>query len=339
MHGWRLETVYLNSECVAKLCTRMCRSDTEFGVVATDDIKPATQTVCDDNNACTKASVCTAGCNVDVIQGTKLLSDHEDAELYGGAQIAVTPIDEDDVAQRNKRCGWPVNLVAHTHPEYIQGASQKHAYLSPPSLGDLFAHTILANYRNYKENHTINSFLVFAAEGVYMYGITPSRFTELAKEFEARAEAEMQGLPANHPIRADFEIGNVPDKTYEGMRAEFFDRLRPANDAFFGQMISTCQRNPDMFGLVRPKILAQAKHWSKDVGDDFDGGGRFDAMVRNPTPKFREMVETLVGPRSEFVQALINEGLFCVHYPLSEFVNRPLPVVVSVPPPKGGGKF
>jgi len=340
MHGWKLETIHLNPQCMVKLCTRMCRSDTEFGVVATSDIRSEKETVCD-GDVCSKTQVCTAGCNVDVIEGTKLLSDHEDAKLYGDVQIAVTPIDEDDVTQHNRKCGWSANIVAHTHPEFIQGPRQPYAMLSPPSLGDLFAHTILANYRNFKENGCVNTFLVFATEGVYMYGITRARFEEICKEFEAAAVDDMRGLPENHPVRREFAVGNLPEATYQRARTTFFDDFRAGNDAFFAKMMRVCGSSP-MFRLTPPKTLARTEHWRDDakwVGPDPTQSVGFDAMVRNPTPGFRTIVEDLVGPRSDYAQGLVKKGLFCILYPLDEFVHRPLPVVVSVPPPNGGGKF
>ena len=113
---------------------------------------------------------CKLSCDVKLIKGTGL-DEHPDAKFYTGNSktrqvlIAVTPFYK-EVFRQFKMCDddtKSINMFFHTHPLLM--GSDVQGRMSPPSLGDIFAHTVLSNSRNYRQNRQLNTTMVMAFEG------------------------------------------------------------------------------------------------------------------------------------------------------------------------------
>lgn len=187
-----------------------------------------------------KNGQCQLDChNIELVKGTGL--DHHTDEKYykgengtfGEIQIAVTPLYH-QVFQKFPLCDTDqhVNMFFHTHPLLMGRVLKSHDHIgqfSPPSSGDIFAHTVLSNYRNWKENKQMNTPIVMAFEGMYMYTILPHKFYTLVQRIE-QVLAELDDELTEDEVE-DAAIGELPQRVIDVLKQEIFDELRPLCDA------------------------------------------------------------------------------------------------------------
>ena len=203
---------------------------------------------------------CTLSCDIELIEGTGL-NKHKDDRFYKGDRsdsqvlIAVTPF-YTEVFQQYRMCDrdGTINMFFHTHPLML--ASSEQGRLSPPSLGDLFAHSILSNSRNYRQNKQLNTTMVMAFEGLYVYYVLPHKFRkamdridELAAAYEGWTEDE----------RAMWKLGEAPGHVVEIIKKEVFDELRDGMVQNSQAMVKHVKQHPAAFDIRGAKVINDAK--------------------------------------------------------------------------------
>jgi hypothetical protein len=262
MATFRYTPVRFPQKCLTKL-RRLCLSDREFGA----QLVPAVQ---DDT--------CKFSCDgVRLIHGTALQDDNPDQTLYEPdpskppVRIAVTPFYR-EVFSVSPLCdsNHSVNMFCHTHP-LLLAPENKVGQLSPPSIGDLFAHGILSNYRNFKQNGVINMPLVVAREGLYYYNVLPTRFAREIARIEARLAETGQPVPAD---------GELPADVVDWLKTLVFAELRPLHNRFLDEMVAWAQGHAGSLSLQgAARIPDGPALWSADNVQDPDCCG-FDRSIR-----------------------------------------------------------
>lgn len=209
--------------------------------------------------------VCQLACDgVDLIRGTGL-EDHPDARLYAGdsnrkVRIASTPFYH-EVSRVFPLCdsGVSVNMFFHTHPLLmLRNAKTQLARCGPPSIGDHVAHNILANYRNWKENKQVNTTVVMAFEGMYMYTVLPHKFMRVVVRIAALVKACQ--MTASEQKLAD--KGQPPMSVMKQIKAEVFDELRDGGLEYQDAMTAFVKAHPGMF-CARGAPTVHNSLWSK----------------------------------------------------------------------------
>lgn len=206
--------------------------------------------------------VCKLSCDVKLIKGTGLDS-HPDAKFYTGDDkqrrvlIAVTPFYR-EVFQTQQMCdgSGSINVFWHTHPLML--GSDETARLSPPSLGDIFAHTVLSNSRNYRQNRQINTTMVMAFEGLYVYSIVPHKFREVMDDIDALIE-KYDGWTASE--RKMWEVGEAPKWVVEQIKDKIFRQLRDGMEAMSEAQTMHVSENPELYDIRGAKVVSNAL-WS-----------------------------------------------------------------------------
>jgi hypothetical protein len=179
-----------------------------------------------------------------LIKGTAADEEDPDVKLYKGSKdvdmaIASTPFYK-EVFKTRKVCdrnAW-FNAFGHTHPLLM--FKDGYARLSPPSMGDMIAHTYLGNLRNWRENKHFNTMLVVTYEGIYEYGITIPKFKKLVKLTEqimAKYPAQVRRQNAEDPME-------LPEIVVEELKEILFKELNAAAHAMFDALDASCV-NPD----------------------------------------------------------------------------------------------
>lgn len=175
-----------------------------------------------------------------LIRGTSL-EVHADAAHYSGndprtvVRVASTPFDA-EVRGYMPMCDSPatINMIFHSHALHM-GRS---AVLAPPSMGDYFAHCILSNFCNATLHGQLNTTVVMAYEGLYVYTITPEAYGRYA----ARIRALMDGRAQTALERARYAKGELPHDVVELLKAEFFNAVRPSYEAFLREAAALTRR-------------------------------------------------------------------------------------------------
>ena len=190
------------------------------------------------------------GCRVDLIEGSGAADNHPDAALYRGEgagpmQVAVTPFYE-EVFQVHPVCRQrSINCFWHTHPLLmLRSATTEAGRLGPPSLGDFFAHSVLSNGRNFRQHRQLNTTVMMAFEGLYIYGVLAHKFRQLMD----RAEALVRELGAeiDPAERRDYDtVGELPAAPRDRLKREVFDELRPAMQQYTEAMKRLCDSRAD----------------------------------------------------------------------------------------------
>lgn len=200
---------------------------------------------------------CLLTCDQNLIEGTGLEDNNEDNSFYAGDKkkvqkvlIAVTPFYE-EIFQQYPLCdsGHKVNLFFHSHPLLIsvRGA------ITPPSIGDFFAHTLLSNYRNYKQNGQLNTAIVASFEGLYVYFALPHRFLKFKNRVEALWAAKESKSKREF---IEFAYGELPNWLIDVVKTEVFNELRDGFTQFMQHyVIMALQNGTELAGapLVRNK--------------------------------------------------------------------------------------
>lgn len=179
---------------------------------------------------------CVLSCDdVSLVKGIKI-SEHPDQEYYQGqsgvTNIASVPLYE-EVISSYKMCGdttQRVNMFFHTHPLLLSRDSDTLlAKFAPPSLGDIFAHCVLGNFFNFHRNHgQLNVSIIMAFEGLYMYSISPRKFSEIT----ARIYELMQ---ISSPSELLEITGEIPLGVIETLKMEIFDELRECHARYLDE--------------------------------------------------------------------------------------------------------
>ena len=217
------------AQCLERM-RNLCLSDREFG----GRFEPSMS-----------SGSCKLDCrNVKLVHGTSLQDDNPDAALYTGqspdvtVRIAVTPLYK-EVFSTSLLCQSDdkVNMFFHTHPLLMDESGI--GYIAPPSIGDFFAHGLLSNVRNYRQNGVINMPVVMAREGLYCYNILAGRFADELDEIDRLIEKHAHNLTTAE--RDNLRIGELPLVIIDELKQRIFDDLRPAHDEFFRQMSTWIQ--------------------------------------------------------------------------------------------------
>lgn len=223
-----------------------------------------------------KQGQCQLDCsNIKLVKGTGL-NYHTDEKFYTGndnsraVQIAVTPLYQ-EVFQKYPLCKTAhcVNMFFHTHPLLLTRDMPAHdhtAQFSPPSAGDIFAHTVLSNYRNWKENNQINTPIVMAFEGMYMYTIMPIKFCAVVHHIESLlAEKKLSAAE-----QKDAAIGELPQHVIDIIKQEIFDELRPVCEKGATEQehfIDNCRQEDKNSFDIQAAQESNSKFWSCGTSD------------------------------------------------------------------------
>lgn len=212
------------AKCLERM-RQLCLSDREYGGRFEPDMSSGS---------------CKIGCQgVKLVRGTPLQDDNPDAALYAGqatdvtVRIAVTPLYY-EVFSTSTLCqsSHRMNMFFHTHPLLMDESNVGH--IAPPSIGDFFAHGLLANYRNYTGNGVINMPVVMAREGLYYYNILAERFARELFEIQRLVDKHYYGLTTAE--RENLKVGELPVVVVDELKQRIFAEMRPVHDAFFRQM-------------------------------------------------------------------------------------------------------
>lgn len=203
--------------------------------------------------------------NVKLIKGTGL-EKHPDADKYSQTQevrIASTPFTVEQVSMTFPVCasGATVNFFWHTHPALmLRNETTGLGKFGPPSNGDFVAHTILANYRNWKQNQQLNTTLVMAFEGAYVYTVLPHKFREVVDKIDAHVDAIQHTLTPEE--RETAQKGTPPSVVLESIRKELFAEIQLCAEIFQGEMQKFVESHPELVDLKgAPEI--RDRHWSQ----------------------------------------------------------------------------
>lgn len=209
---------------------------------------------------------CKLSCtNTKLIKGTSLEDNNPDAAFYRGnnknvkIKIAVTPLYE-EVFKISPMCDSSdsINMFFHTHPLLMMpGASV--GRLSPPSIGDIFAHAVLSNYRNFKDNGIINMPILMAREGMYYYNILPSKFDEVVARIDAMVAEGLAAGKWDERQRKNIKIGELPIDLVNKIKEETFAQLRDPTQQFQKEMSRWCLERTDHLNLRGATVITDTK--------------------------------------------------------------------------------
>jgi hypothetical protein len=207
-----------------------------------------------------------------LIKGTALEDNNPDAKFYKGdnkamkIKIAVTPLYE-EVFKISPLCDSSdsINMFFHTHP-LLLSPDAAHGQLSPPSIGDFFAHAVLSNYRNYKQNGIINMPILMTREGLYHYNILPTRFDELVTFIDDMVTEGLAAGKWTERQRRNIKIGELPGDIVNQLKAEVFGSLRGPTQTFQMDMAAWCQKHPQWLGLEGAYIIKDTRLDSASTG-------------------------------------------------------------------------
>ena len=258
---------------------------------------------------------CQLSCDIKLIEGTGL-QQHKDDKFYLGknasasrrVRIAVTPFYK-EVFQVYPLCETEdtINMFFHTHPLLMVRDDNNQGKLAPPSLGDLFAHCILSNYRNYKQNKQLNTCVLISFEGMYVYYILPHKFRQIYERIE-QLYKELVNNPS--PVEADgYEIGEVPLRVVNAVKAEFFDSMRTAMDAFGLQMRIFLDSQKDLLDTTGAPVIKDTM-WSCKACEVEPEQLAFPFNTAIQTPAFRNYARDNV-----FIQAMRENGFSYDFFP------------------------
>jgi hypothetical protein len=203
---------------------------------------------------------CILSCDQDLIRGTGLESNEDDRFYLGGdneskIMIAVTPFYR-EVFQVHQLCHSTdtVNLFFHSHPLFLL---KDIGMLAPPSMGDFFAHALLSNYRNYKQNNQLNTAVVASFEGLYVYFALPHRFDL----FKKRVDALWEQLPKKTKTEIhEYSFGELPLRLIDVVKMETFDQLREGFDLFMQEYADLVSSKNEISTVGAP--IVQDSKWS-----------------------------------------------------------------------------
>ena len=196
-----------------------------------------------------------------LIVGTELVENENDRFYLGDnlkqqkVKIAVTPFYK-EVFQVHQLCdtGDSVNIFFHSHPLFIDNSI---GIPLPPSIGDFFAHGLLSNYRNFRENNQLNTAIVSAFEGLYVYFPLPHKFML----FRQQVDELWNALPSKTKHeRTEFELGELPQRLVDVVKMETFNTLRSAFDSFlieYSQLVT-----PESVSTIGAPVLNNSM-WKK----------------------------------------------------------------------------
>lgn len=217
---------------------------------------------------------CQLSCrDVTLIKGTGL-APHADAKHYQGQDtddgdagtadvlVAVTPL-YDEVFQTFPLCQdrrRTVNAFFHTHPLHMVAVDGVGVF-APPSVGDVFAHVLLSNFRNVTQHGQLNTCLLMAYEGLYVYTIMPHAFASVAERIRAVVAAWRQTHALSSEEEALLRLGELPAPVIEILKADVFGRLRAGAEAFHREMWRRIRRRPAAFAIEGAPVVGDAM-WS-----------------------------------------------------------------------------
>lgn len=215
-----------------------------------------------------KNGKCVLTCDQNLIEGTGLETSSDDRFYKGqdtNAQvlIAVTPFYQ-EVFEVHALCDSDatVNLFFHSHPLLLM----PRGVVSPPSLGDFFAHTLLSNYRNYTENGQLNTAIIASFEGIYIYFALPHRFLKFKQRVEALWAAREKPTQKE---QKDFKLGELPDWLVDIVKMETFDELRQGFELFLQEYSDLVRRaGPEKTSTDGAPVLRNKKWSCKGCGPD-----------------------------------------------------------------------
>jgi hypothetical protein len=128
--------------------------------------------------------------------------------------------DQSLIAQNTMDCnGSTANVLYHTHPLSVVVPKDKlFGRYAPPSVSDFFAHGVLGNYRQWKENKHLNTYVVMATEGLYVYNISPAKFDEVIRDIATLfMEKQRSVLDVSN-----FNKGQLPTDVVNAMKREHY---------------------------------------------------------------------------------------------------------------------
>lgn len=215
-----------------------------------------------------KFSKCELGCDIKLIQGTGFET-KSDVKFYNAkgtaktVQIASTPFYE-EVFKVYPMCSSKesINMIFHTHPIHLMKSKNNIGMFAPPSLGDIFAHTVLSNMRNFKQNKQLNTTIVISFEGLYVYSITPSRFNQLLLKTEA--DVGMSTNISDNEKENWKTIGECPFEVMEQLKEDIFNELREGNEQFYIDAQNLINTQFKKFKVDTVPVLNDTKWRSKE---------------------------------------------------------------------------
>jgi len=221
---------------------------------------------------------CQLSCDITLIKGTGLETDNPDARYYIGdgeanknkaVAIASTPLYEEVFSQARLCKGKKtVNLFFHTHPLHLLSTDDL-AVPVPPSMGDIFAHCVLAMHRNYMENKQLNTMLVMGFEGLYVYGVYPHRFRQDLEHIDALSRAWLTKNPGKQGRKA-LARGELPAEITDVLKGKVFDALRNANKAMFVAFKQLQARNARELSIAGAPIIDDGEWKCRNCKSSYD---------------------------------------------------------------------
>lgn len=209
----------------------------------------------------TASGECVLKCEIHkLVQGTAMKSGTEESRRYSldgrddEVLLATTPFFT-EVFRVFPVCGWNerCNIYFHTHPVMILDTDR--ASLIPPSIGDMVAHCVMGNLRNWKQNRILNTTFVAAFEGIYVYNITAAGFGKMRKWI---ASIEQQHPAAVAAQNADDPM-DLADPVYEHVMSTLSERLKGPYAEFSEQMERFCEERRDQFSLEGAEKLGDSR--------------------------------------------------------------------------------
>ena len=183
--------------------------------------------------------------------------------------------------------------------------------MSPPSLGDIAAHCVLGNLRNWDKNRQINTQVIVAFEGLYEYGITPQRFAEMV-ELTNRL---MGGKP--------WGKRDLPSDVAAELRSSVFGELRDSYHTFFEQLRALVAKHPAKFDTkgapthTLDKWMCTTNCGVKEL--DFGYKRALD------DPAFRSMLKKF-HETNAYTKQLRARGFYCRFFPYEGAIKLPVKI-------------
>lgn len=237
-----------------------------------------------------------------------------DAANYSGnsqktVRLLSTPFTAKDMTISLEMCGKPgafCNIIWHAHPLLI-GAT------SPPSLGDIAAHCVLGNLRNWAQQGQINTQVIVAFEGLYEYNVTEPRFRELV----ADTDRLMKGKP--------WRKKDLPSDVAAELRRRVFDELRDGHEAYLAEREALVQKHPAMFNIDGAPTHTLKKWMCMSTKACGVQALDFPYKRALDTPGFRDVIERF-HETNAWTKALRDRGFYCRYFPYAGSIKLPVKV-------------